>query len=75
MTITEFIIGWVILSIVYTAGYITRKSLEDPKEPIFKRILSTDPILHGELAGRYVVEGIDGSIHYIHPPITLTLEK
>ena len=69
---TELFIGWVI---AYVAGYFTKKVLEGPKEPIFKRILSTDAILHGELAGRYVVEGIDGSIHYVHPPITLTLEK
>ncbi len=71
----DFLITWAMLTFMYVAGYITREATKDPKETIFKRIISTDPILHGELAGRYVVEGMDGSIHYVHPPITLTLEK
>ena len=53
---------------MFLLGYLTRKASEPP---IFKHIRS-GPILDGNLKGRYVVEGNDGSIHYVYPPITLS---
>ncbi len=73
MTIIEFFITWVVLSIVYALGYITRRAFEPPERPTFKRIVS-GPILHGNFTGRYVVEEENGSIHYVFPPVTLTLK-
>ena len=66
--IYTLVILTILLSLVFFLGYFTKKALEPP---IFKRILF-GPILNGNLKGRYAVERNDGSIHYVHPPITLS---
>ena len=63
-----------VLISVFLLGYFARRGLEIFSEPtVFKRIVS-GPILGGYLDGRYVLEGLDGGIHYAHPPFTLTLD-
>ena len=74
MSIIEFLVIWFALSVVFLLGYLARRAFEIYNAPmIFKRIVS-GPIQGGSLDRRYVVEGLDGNIHYAHPPFTLTLE-
>ena len=74
MSIIEFIVTWAVLIGVFLLGYFARRGLEIFNEPMtFKRIVS-GPIQDGNFAGRYVVEGHDGNIHYACPPFTLTLD-
>ncbi|KKN03198.1 hypothetical protein LCGC14_1109920 [marine sediment metagenome] len=74
MSIIEFLITWAVLIGIFLLGYIARVGLEVYNEPIaFKRIIS-GPIQGGNLDGRYALEGLDGNIHYVRPPFTLTLD-
>ena len=76
MSTIEFLLTWTVLAGIFLLGYFARRGLEIYNKPtVFKRIVS-GPI-HGEdgnLNGRYVLEGLDGNIHYAHPPFTLTLD-
>ena len=66
-TLFVFILGLIL-------GYFIRRGLEFFREPtVFKRIIS-GPMQGGNLDGRYVLEGLDGGIHYARPPFTLTLD-
>ena len=74
MSIIEFLITWAVLIGVFLLGYFARRGFEIFNElPVFKRIVS-GPIQGGNFDGRYVVEGLDGNIHYVCPPFTLTLD-
>ena len=74
MSTIEFLLTWAVLLGVFLLGYFAARGLEIYNKPTaFKRIVS-GPIQGGDLGGRYVLEGLDGNIHYAHPPFTLTLE-
>ena len=74
MSIIEFLFTWAVLLGVFLLGYFATKGLEIYNKPTaFKRIVS-GPIQGGDLDGRYVLEGLNGNIHYVNPPFTLTLE-
>ena len=70
MSITELLIACAVLIGIFFLGFLAGIDLN---LPIFKRIIS-GPIQSGNLNGRYVVEGLDGNIHYVRPPFTLTLD-
>ena len=75
MSIIEFLTTWAVLIGIFLLGYFARRGLEIYNAPItFKRIIG-GPIQGGSLDGRYILEELDGSIHYACPPFTLTLEK
>ncbi len=75
MSIIEFFGILSMLTGAFLFGYFVRRGLEISNAPItFKRIID-GPIQGGNLDGRYILEGLDGSIHYAWPPFTLTLEK
>ena len=70
----EFLVVWAIIIVTFLFGYFCRKAFEiSNSPPTFKRIVS-GPIKGGPFNGRYVVEGLDNNLHYVEPPITLTLE-
>ena len=75
MNIIEFLVTLAVLAGAFLFGYFVRRDLEISNAPItFKRIID-GPIQGGNLDGRYILEGLDGSTHYAWPPFTLTLEK
>ena len=75
MSIIEFFGILSMLAGAFLFGYFVGRDLEISNAPItFKRIIS-GPIQGGSLDGRYIVEGLDGNVHYACPPFTLTLEK
>ena len=70
----EFFAVWLMLIVVFLLRYFARRAFEISNSfSVFKRIISDKPIETGNLTGRYVVEGLDGNIHYVFPPITVTL--
>ena len=70
MSILEFLIACAVLIGIFFLGFLSGIDLN---LPVFKHIIS-GPIQDGNLAGRYVVEGLDENIHYVYPPFTLTLD-
>ncbi len=75
MSIIEFLTTWAVLTGVLALGYFGRRAIEIYNAPTtFKRIID-GPIRVGIFDGQYVMEGLDGNIHYAYPPFTLTLEE
>ena len=74
MSIITFFIVWAVLIGGIGLGYFARKVFEISNKPKAFKCIISGPMQGGTFDGRYVLEGLDGNIHYARPPFTLTLD-